>query len=588
MNLPASVGYAAAILVAAALAWWPWRGAPGTWLGHAGRAARFVAIAALLLLVLDPGIRATLRHDRPLVLLDNSVSMHATGGQADSAAALASGLGEVLPFGEVAAGEPGAQSALAEALSRATGAGRPIVVVSDGEIPDAATIPPDLLAQASLRILPRRTGPNVALVDVRVPLRLTVGDTMSVEVVLQATTPWTDSVHIEVRDSGHVLMRGSAVPGPDGRARMALRAPLPSDRTGARRLEVIRVGAPDAEPLDDLRIRWITVTPTPGVVVVAAVPDWDARALHATLADLIEAPVRGYIQLASGAWRRMDDLRPVAEAEVVLAARNADLLAVRGDTTAWRQHGRARLLWPAGGIDGDWYSAPVPSPSPLMASFAGVEPDSLPPLPAVAAVPEGEWVALSARQARRGNPVPILAGHQAGGRTVVMGGSGFHRWSFQGGVAEQAWRAMIGQAAAWLLDAPVTAGTSLRAEEAVVERGRAVRFRAPAGAPPMAIELAASGVVRTDTLRFDADGVGRLALSPGLWTWQGADGSAGRIEVESYARELVPIAPTLASADAAVTAVPVRRSLRELLPFFALAVAGFVTEWVIRRRMGLR
>ena len=98
---------AAAIVFAAALAWWPWRHTLQAPLARVALVARAVAILAVLLLLLDPGIRATVRRSRPLVLLDNSVSMHATGGHADSAAVLAASLGEVVRFGEAAPAEPG-------------------------------------------------------------------------------------------------------------------------------------------------------------------------------------------------------------------------------------------------------------------------------------------------------------------------------------------------------------------------------------------------------------------------------------------------------------------------------------------------
>jgi hypothetical protein len=113
---------AAAIVLAAVLAWWPWRGTLDTTLAKVAAAARGVAILALLLLLLDPGIRATVRRSRPLVLLDNSVSMHATGGHADSAATLAASLGEVLHFGEAAPNEPGGRTNLVEPLTAAISA----------------------------------------------------------------------------------------------------------------------------------------------------------------------------------------------------------------------------------------------------------------------------------------------------------------------------------------------------------------------------------------------------------------------------------------------------------------------------------
>jgi hypothetical protein len=224
----------------------------------------------------------------------------------------------------------------------------------------------------------------------------------------------------------------------------------------------------------------------------------------------------------------------------------------------------------------------------LLGAFVGIEADSLPSLPAAGAAAVGEWVALTARQARRGADQPVIAGRGAGGRTVVFALAGLHHWAFRGGQAEQAWRAMVGQAAAWLLAAPATAGASVRAVEPVTERGRPVRFQAMGDRTPVAITLTGADTARSDTLRFDTDGVARIALAPGAWTWATTDGARGVVEVERYAAEIVPRPPTLGAREAEAMPVPARRSLREMLPFFALAVAAFVTEWVVRRRMGLR
>lgn len=588
MNVSVVLAAAAAISIAAALAWWPWRGAPASPLSHAGRALRFVAILALLLLALDPGIRAALSRERPLVLLDNSVSMHATGGMADSARALATSLGDVMPFGEMAPGHPGAGSRLGDAMAAATSSGRPIVVVSDGEISDAARLPTDLLAQASIVVLPRPVAPDVAITDVRMPTRLGAGDTLMAEITVRATPPVPDSVRVEVRDSGRVLAGGAARFNEGGVASLVLRAPWPDGITGERRLEVVRVGDADAEPLDDVRIRRITVSATPGVVVLASLADFDARFLYSTLQQVLESPVRGYAQLAPDQWRRMDDLRPVSGAEVTRAARGADLLAVRGDTTPWRSAGRARLFWPEGGVEGDWYATPSTSPSPLLGAFVGIESDSLPSLPAAGTVTGAEWIALTARQARRGTDHPIVAGREEGGRTVLIAASGLYHWAFRGGQAEQAWRAVLGQAAAWLLASPPTPGATVRALDPVTERGRAVRFQATTATQPLPITARREDQSVSDTLRFDAEGVAHLPLPPGEWRWEAGDGSAGIVEVEQYAAELVPSAPTLESREAEVAPVPARRSLREVLPFFAFALAAFLAEWVIRRRLGMR
>jgi hypothetical protein len=321
--------------------------------------------------------------------------------------------------------------------------------------------------------------------------------------------------------------------------------------------------------------------------VVAATPDWDARALFTTLDAVTTSPVRGYIQLQRGVWYRMDDLRMVPAQEVTAAARDADLLAVRGDTVVWRQMGRARLLWPVSDGDGDWYLTPA-GLSPLGDAFVGLETDSLPPLPAASAVPNGDWVALTAKQARRGAEVPVVSGRVAGGRTVTIGAAGFHAWSFQGGAAEQAWRTMIGHAAAWLLAAPPTDGEVIRAVDPVVQRGRPVRFRAAVATPPIEVNFSSATRSRTDTLRFDGDGIAEVVLSPGRYTWRSTGSGTGTIAVEQYSDELVPSATTLSARDALANPVPARRSMRELLPLFLLAVAGFGAEWGIRRKLGLR
>jgi hypothetical protein len=362
---------------------------------------------------------------------------------------------------------------------------------------------------------------------------------------------------------------------------------LPADLTGERWLEIVRVGDPDAEPLDDLRLRRLSVTPSPGIVVIATTPDWDARALYTTLAAVTTSPVRGYVQLQRGVWHRMDDLRRVTTQEVTAAARGADLLAVRGDTVPWRGSGRARLLWPGRSGEGDWYLTPA-GPSPLGDAFVGLDPDSLPPLPAVAAVPTADWVALTARQARRGVEVPVVSGREQGGRTVTIGASGLHAWAFQGGLPEQAWRTMIGQAAAWLLAAPPADSSAIGALDPVTQRGRPLRFRTAGAAAPVEVTFTSTERTVSDTLRFDGDGIAEVVLPSGRWTWRSATGGTGTVAVEQYSDELVPSLPTLTASEAQVTPEPARRSLRELLPLFALAVLGFGTEWVIRRRLGLR
>ena len=104
----------------------------------------------------------------------------------------------------------------------------------------------------------------------------------------------------------------------------------------------------------------------------------------------------------------------------------------------------------------------------------------------------------------------------------------------------------------------------------------------------MEVTFTADTVVRTDTLRFDADGIAEVVLPPGRFAWRTAGSGSGTVAVEEYSDELVPTIATLTAREAVTNPVPARRSLRELLPLFLLAVVGFGAEWGIRRKLGLR
>lgn len=553
--------------------------------------SRAVAVAAILLLLLDPGVVGRFRAARPLILLDNSISMHAARGSIDSARVLAASLGDTVTFGELFPGEPAGRSELDGPVRSALAGGRPVVVVTDGEISDATLLPPDLLAQLTVRRVDRAVGDDVALTRVDAPARAATGDTLRVAVELTASGTPPDSTEVVVRDGSQALATATVRFG--GRRHAGVRIPLviPASLVGERWITVTRIGLDDAEPGNDSRLLRLVVTPTPGVVVLAATPDWDARFLYRTLRDVVESPVRGYVQLEAGRWRRMDDLTPVAAADVAAAAARADLLAVRGDTARWRQVGRARLLWAPSTGTGDWYLEPAGA-SPIMAAFAGLDADSLPPAVAVAAVvvPTDGWLGMRARLARRGDGIAVIAGRNApSGRTVVFGVDGLYRWAFRGGASDQASRTLVADAAAWLLGAPDADGAKAQVVNAVTQRGRAVRFRwSAATAPtPLAITLEAASGQRNDSLIFDGAGDALLALPVGTYRYELESGGRGSFAVEPFSDELVPMPPSLERRESEYTPSPPRRSLRDMLWLFALAVAGFGSEWMIRRKVGL-
>lgn len=556
---------------------------------------RAVGVAALLVLLLDPGLVARISAPRAVVLLDNSVSMHGAGGRHAAALAAAAALGDTTSFGVLAPGEPGGHTAVAPALNGAVAGGRPVVIVTDGEVSDMAAVPADVLAQTAVRLFARPAGNDVAIVEVRGSQRLAAGDSLVLDVEALAVGQAPDTASVEVRDGERVVLRGTLRfgDGPRARARVRLAGVVPDGVTGTRWLTVTRTGAPDAEPADDARLWRIVVTPTPGVVVLAASPDWDARFLYNTLRDVVETPIRGYVQLEPGSWRRMDDLRRVPVAEVLAAARGADLLAVRGDSTPWRAMGRTRLLWVPSDAAGDWYLGAAGA-SPIAGAFAGVDVDSLPPATAARPLdPIGAngWTGAVAKLSRRGADVPVIGGRDGpSGRVVLIGVDGLYRWGFRGGASEQVWRTMVADAASWLLATPDAAGARARVLHPVTQRGRAVRFQwtGVGAALPVAIAIDGGRAQRADTLRFDGAGEATLALPVGRYQYRLDRGGAGAFAVEPYADELVPSPVTLTERVAEARPAPARRSLRELIWLFGVVVGGFGGEWMVRRKLGMR
>src|SRR5207249_2281431 len=127
-----------------------------------------------------------------------------------------------------------------------------------------------------------------------------------------------------------------AVPLNGGSGSVVLRGKLPEVAAGPHLLAVALRDAGDAEPRTDLRLHLLSVTPTPGIVIVGAPASWESRFLFRTLLDVAALPVRGYFLMEGSRWRRMGDLTAATAAEVERAAQQADLLVQVGVAGLWR------------------------------------------------------------------------------------------------------------------------------------------------------------------------------------------------------------------------------------------------------------
>jgi hypothetical protein len=564
---------------------------------------RAIAWGALAILLLDLSCATPRDPGRPLVLLDASLSLAADSGRWGEARDSALAWGEVRTFGDERVQDDSVptrgRSQLGPALRAAASSDRPVILVTDGEIEDVPDLEPDLAGRARVRIFPRRPGVDLAVTGVEAPARVTAGDSVPLEITVTGygtSLPAEARIVVALGDRGLVERTIRPVAG-GTRVRIVLASA--SLRPEANLLSVRLQETNDAERRDDERKVIVSVTPTPGVVLLADPGDWDSRALYRALLDVAQLPVRGYVQIEAGRWRSYADLAPVSGEDVRRAARGADLLIVKGDQSeAISTRARGVWLWPAEGngitaLPGDWYLTPGGA-SPIAGAFTGLPVDSFPP--AVQVLPmqpdSGGWIALTAQNGRRGPERPVVMGHSTGNRReVLVAADGLWRWAFRGGSSEQGYRSWVAATASWLLGGADSITGRARPVRPVVANQRPVVFEWLATGRPAPLEIvwsSDSGTVR-DTLEFDGAGRAAAWLKPGSYRYRLEGGGSGLVAVEEYSDEWLPRPVTLtAREEVSVLASSSPSRARGWVWLFALCVLGLAGEWMARRRLGLR
>jgi hypothetical protein len=564
---------------------------------------RTVAWTTLLVLLSDLSCPARpLATAQPLVLLDRSLSLEGDSARFRVARDSATRLGQVLSFGDERPPDDTAargRSLLEPALVSALASGRPVTVVSDGEIEDAGAIPADLLRQADVVLFPRPDSVDVAFADLSGPERVTAGDTAEFAFQIRATPGFhSDSLRLELREGGRLILRRNVTLQPGTERHGTLPLPTAGLGAGEHLITAALAGAGDHEPRDDARQWLFTVDATPGLVLAASPPDFDSRALYRALKDVAHLPVRGFVRLEPGRWRDIATLKPVAESEVRQAADRADILVAKGGVKDLVQGARARglLRWSSGEageslIDGDWYLS-AQQGGPLAGALYGFPLDSFPPATRMATLPvsEGDWTALSGQLGRRGAERPALIGHVAGNRReIVVAVDGLWRWAFRGGSSEAAYRSLVGASVSWLLGGADSSRAGARPARPVVERGRPVVFERTGGATAGTIAISLDGAASVrDTLRFDGAGHARLYLSPGRYRYRLVGGGEGAVVVEPFSAEWWPRGRSLHAQRGDHPVSRESSNARRLVWLFLLCVAALAGEWFVRRRLGLR
>ena len=564
-------------------------------------ALRALAGSALALLLVNPSCAARPAAQRPLVLLDGSLSMAQRPDAWQAARARADSLGEVRLFGDDGPADSlpvRGRSRLGPALRAAAALDRPVIVITDGELEDVGEIPADLLQRPAVELRARDSAADVALVAVDAPSRLTLGDSLRIDVTVRATGVAPESVIVELRfdDAERSRLARRAVRLRDGEGRATLRASTRGLRPGEHVLAIRIVDARDGEPRTDERLAHLVLVETPGIVLVADPGDWDARFLFRAVRDVAQLPLRGYVRLGDG-WRSMSDLAVVRSDAVQRAVRGADLVIAKGTAAGMvtRSPARGVWLWPSGASGpleaADWYLVPTPA-SPVAGAFAGLPVDSFAPAVQLTAqdVPRGAWTALTAQAGRRGAQRPAWFGYEVGRRRrVVTAADGLWRWSFRGGSSEQAYRGLVASTVSWLLGASDSSTAPARLLRPVAQQGRPLVFEWSGAGPAEAIPVSWGGTASgNDSLRFDGAGRAELRLPPGTYRYRLAGANEGVAAVEAYSDEWLPRPVTL-SAQAGVPAMGrERRAARDWPWLLGLAVLALCAEWLTRRRLGLR
>lgn len=582
-----------------------------------GRNALDPSVAPLALLrALAAAIIAALLLDAPLgrahlpradVALDASMSwLRAAPGCTSWNAALDSadrlGGGHWLRFGDSLRADatrepPGDRaSSLRPVTDRAAGTGRPVVVITDGELDDAdllATLPRGSRVIAT----PCAPGADVALSSLDAPHTLLAGDSLSARVTLAAGGAGAPAGRLTLL-LDDALLATSDVPalGPFGE----LSVDLHGIATGGPRVAVLRAivrASGDREPRNDTLAIGVDVSRAAAAVFASTAPDFDAREAVAALRGVTSLPTRAYYRVAPGAWRTDGTLASVAESAVAAALRDAPLAVIHGDTSLFgpprsATRGALLLFAPPVNDEGEWYASAAP-PSPLAPALAALPFDSLPPLVVAPALPRGDWQGLVSRRGGAAQNTRVaLVGWDSPRRIAVIGAEGFWRWRFRGGVRAEAYDTFFGSLYDWLVEGRTDRRAAMPTG-AAVRAGDPIRWRRGATSDS-AVRLtitrrSATGRVYSVLLRF-ADTVSMAespALAPGLYdvTMQGGQ----TVLAVNASRELLPRRATVRSGAVGGAGVAgAAPSARDFGWLFLAAVLLLCAEWLLRRRAGMR
>jgi hypothetical protein len=564
---------------------------------------RAIALAIVIALLLDAPAGAA-RPVTPFVALDVSASWMRGNDTAAWRRALrqmrATAHDSLYLFGDSAraAEIPERPTDLASrarpAVERALAAGRPLTIITDGELDDPAELPA-LPTGSRIEVIERTPAPDLAVVTLDGPRSAVGGDTAELRATVRAADTASGSSNLVFALDGRPLatLPVEQLP-PRGERTFTTRVPLASP-DGAHILTAA-LASGDAEPGNDTLATVLEIARAARAVLVSTNPDLDARFMTAVLRGAISLPTRAYFQVAPNEWRLEGPLSPVSEPEVRRAVRDAPLLILHGDTAQFGPpravaSGALALVPSIRDTLGEWYAVGAPA-SPIAGALTGIAWDSLPPLIVASTVPRGEWEGLVAARARQFDRRAIIAAVERPRRVVTVAAGGFWRWRFRGGHSADAYDALWGSLFDWLAAQRADARAAVPAD-AIVREGDPIRWiRGTAADSTVVVRLQRRGApASTDSVTLHFGENGTVAESGGLaaGVYDVAVSGGAALLVVNRSRELLPRAPTVQSGNIGEAAAAGERPrLRDKGWPLVLALAALCAEWLLRRRSGLR
>ena len=490
------------------------------------------------------------------------------------------------------------------AVDRAASLGRPLVLLTDGEVDDAEALA-EAPAGSIVRVLANASRTDGAIADMAVPTNATAGDTITVAATVTAGASATPDAQLRVVVDGiaPVVLSVPALAALTS-TRVTTTIALPRGARSAIVRSVLLMPG-DAEPRNDTLSSTIDIGDRPSAVFVSTAPDLDVREALVVLRGALNVPTRAFLRVAPGVWRVEGSLAPISEDDVKTQAGAAGMLIVHGDT-AWRPRAAvrsatgAKALWVpapptaiarAGEVarTPEWYASGVPA-SPLASALAGLPLDSLPPL-TLAGPAKGSIPVLTAQLGKRGEAVPAIAARTENGvRTIVVSGSGYAGWALRGGRSAEAFGALWGAIFDWL-----AAGRgdvrAARPIASLMRAGEAVAWRRGGVDSIVSVRLSRRGESGVDSLTLRFVGASFETTSPalaaGVYDVQ-AEGGASVLVVNA-SREWVPRPPTV--RDGVLSRGALSSDAPRLADAgwpFVLALLVLCGEWIGRRAVGYR